>query len=61
MNTRGYAYHYQGVGDDPPLSCNLFRILVLIARWFKGDLSPRELDELLNNLLYIRQKVNRWD
>jgi len=58
MTNDEYAYHFLGEGDDPRLSCNVFRVIFLMMRWFMESESPRELEELVNNLYYIRQKAH---
>lgn len=60
MTNEEIDYHFHWVGDDPPLSFNVFRVMLLICRWFKGMITPREFDELINSLYYARQKMNGW-
>ena len=55
MNQEQYAYHFENQGDDPALSCNPFRLLHLVQRFFCATITPREEEELVNNAYYIRQ------
>lgn len=56
----GRAYHYDWQGDDPPLTANPLRIFSLALKWLRGIETPREYDELINDLFYLRQKINGW-
>lgn len=59
MTKKEYAYHYQNADDDPHLSGNIFRIILLAMRWFSYRITPREEQELINNLYYLRQSRRR--
>lgn len=59
MTKQQYDYHYCNAGSDPPLSTNIIRIIRLSWRWINSRATPREEKELIDDLIFIKQRKNK--